>query len=301
MTSAADRARRRVERVRNDTGARLVLAREFYEGARGDLSRYVYAESSFMRWSAARGVLEPESADPPGSPWWRAVNEVLLRDKVEAALLTAEAPGTAPAAGSRRVGYWTGFIRRPSPVRWYRAHNASIVAGYLDHEDLAAREGDVERFMMNVALIRVLQTHAMLADPRLALGPLAFLGPRLVDPRHRSVQLFLDLGRSFPKVYPVPGTVEAVVLDEHPLARMLDYGVIAPRLAALYAFAARALDEPRLPSLLDEGVPAYAWPRADRAVWFVGNTGPHLNAVARATGVRLRWPRTPFRRPYPRP
>ncbi|MFD6316022.1 hypothetical protein [Streptomyces nigra] len=114
MTSAADRARRRVERVRNDTGARLALAREFYEGARGDLSRYVYAESSFMRWSAARGVLEPESADPPGSPWWRAVNEVLLRDKVEAALLTAEAPGTAPAAGRSGTGRGSSGVRRRS-------------------------------------------------------------------------------------------------------------------------------------------------------------------------------------------
>ncbi|MFG2712881.1 hypothetical protein ACGFX2_20330 [Streptomyces goshikiensis] len=47
--------------------------------------------------------------------------------------------------------------------------------------------------------------HAMLARPRLALGRFAAaLGPRLADPRHRTVQMFLDLGRSFPPEYPCP-------------------------------------------------------------------------------------------------
>lgn len=80
---------------------------------------------------------------------------------------------------------------------------------------------------------------------------------------------------------------------------MLDYGLIAPRLPALYEFAAEALEEPRLTSLLDDGVPAYVWPHADRSVWFTGNTGPHLRAIARMTGARLLWaPPSPYRRPY---
>jgi hypothetical protein len=57
---------------------------------------------------------------------------------------------------------------------------------------LASQQLKVERFMLNVALIRVLYTHAMLANPPLALGSrLAFLGPRLVGPRHRSVKMFI--------------------------------------------------------------------------------------------------------------
>ncbi|MFJ2476053.1 hypothetical protein ACIOWI_24210 [Streptomyces sp. NPDC087659] len=161
-------------------------------------------------------MLAPETSDPPGSPWWRAVNERLLRDKAEAALLCAGAPGVA---GAPSVECWVDFIRSPAPRRWYRAHNASIVAGYLGHEDLAAAERQVERFMMNVALLRVLFTHAMLAEPRLALGRLV---PLMADPRHRNVQLFLDLGRSFPPEYPVTAPVEETVLDEHALARVLD-------------------------------------------------------------------------------
>ncbi|WP_326570596.1 hypothetical protein OIE69_04395 [Actinacidiphila glaucinigra] len=74
---------------------------------------------------------------------------------------------------------------------------------------------------------------------------------------------------------------------------MLDYGVIAPRLPGLYAFSAVSLEEPRLTALLDDGVPAYAWAHADRRIWYVGNTGPHLRAIARLTGVRLRWDPSP--------
>ncbi|WP_351231654.1 hypothetical protein [Streptomyces sp. NPDC002133] len=282
--------------MRDDAAGRYALAREFYQLAMGPRHQYGTAELSFMRWSLARGVLAPETADPPGSPWWRAVNERLLRDKAEARLLATEATGTASA---RSVELWADFIRTPDPGRWYRAHNASIVAGYLQHEDLAATELQVERFMMNVALLRVLFTHAMLVQPRLALGRLAALGPLLADPRHRAVQMFLDLGRSFPPAYPVTAPVEDTILDEHALARMLDYGVIAPRLPALYEFSAASLDQPRLTDLLDDGIPAYAWPHSDRPIWYIGNTGPHLRAIARATGVHLLWERSPSGRRGP--
>ncbi|MGX1542412.1 hypothetical protein [Streptomyces adustus] len=293
MSDAASRAERRIALVRDDVAARLALAREFYAQACEPLRRYGHAELSFLRWSAARGVLATESGARPGSAWWRAVNEGLLRDKVEARLLCAGVPGEASA---RSVEYWMDCIRRPSPAAWYRAHNASIVAGYLRHENLAAPEAQVERFMMNVALLRVLFTHALLVRPRLMLGWLAPFGPRLVDPRYATVKWFLDLGRSFPQVYPVTLPTEDTILDEHALARMLDYGVIAPRVPALYALSAATLEEPRLMSLLDAGVPAYVWTRAERPLWYVGNTGAHLRLIARMTGVRLRWPPSPARR-----
>ena len=39
---------------------------------------------SFMRWQLSRGVLASLTATTPGSPWWRGVNERLLRDGCEA-------------------------------------------------------------------------------------------------------------------------------------------------------------------------------------------------------------------------
>src|SRR5690348_6626502 len=141
---AASRAERWIALVRDDVDARLALAQEFYTHSSEPLRRYGHAELSFLRWSAARGVLAPESGTHPGSAWWRSVNEGLLRDKVEAGLLCAGAPGEASGTS---VAYWVDCIREPSPAAWYRAHNASIVAGYLRHEHLAAPESQVERFM----------------------------------------------------------------------------------------------------------------------------------------------------------
>lgn len=56
------------------------------------------------------------------------------------------------------------FIHRPTARNWYRAHNASIVAGYRDNESLAAEEGWVEWFFINVVLVRVLPARYPLGD-----------------------------------------------------------------------------------------------------------------------------------------
>ncbi|MGY1808852.1 hypothetical protein ACI8AF_15900 [Blastococcus sp. SYSU D00669] len=270
-------------RVRDEPAGRYEVAARFYRDASGPRRRYAAAELGFLRWELSRGVLAPVAGRRPGSPWWRAVNDRLLRDKVEADLLTAGAPGT-PSAGS--VELWGRFLRAPGPAAWYRAHNASIVGAYLAHEDLAAAELPAERFMMNVALLRVLFTHALVARPRLALGPLAALGPVLADPRGPTVCLFLDLRRSFPSSYPLQVPLTEAIAREQPLARALDYGAIAPRLPDLYEFSAAALGEPGLTDLLDDGAPAYAWPHAERGIWNEGVTGRHLRVVAAVTGVR---------------
>jgi hypothetical protein len=59
--------------------------------------------------------------------------------------------------------------------------------------------------MINVALIRVLYAHALVAALRIALGWFAPLGRLLGDPRRRSVGLFLDLRNQFPERYPLDG------------------------------------------------------------------------------------------------
>lgn len=96
-------------------------------------------------------MLAPPADGGGGSPWWRAINDGLLRDKVEADLLAA---GSGDEPSSRTVGLWLEFIAAPSAATWYRAHNASVVAGYLKHEppsdvsrrhQLAASPGDRDR------------------------------------------------------------------------------------------------------------------------------------------------------------
>jgi hypothetical protein len=273
----------RVNAVQASTESRYRLAREFYcaGDAAAERCRYGRAELSYLRWAIDRGVLDRPGAQAGGSPWWRAVSDELLRDKVEAELL-ADASDTA---SSRTVELWLEFIRAPSAVRWYRAHNASVVAGYLKHESVAASELLVERFMINVVLIRVIYAHALVAAPRVALGRFAPLGRLLGNPRGRSVGLFLDLHNQFPEGYPLEEwSMEDLISEHGRLARVIDYGLIPSDLTVLYEFAAGELGEPRVTELISEGTPCYAWPAEERAPWLAGATWPLGRVIARATG-----------------
>jgi hypothetical protein len=265
--TAEEQAAAMVAAVADDPGLRLELAARCYDRRPGrpGIRSYRRAELAFMRWQLRRGVLAGPHADPPGSPWWRAVNEGLLRDAWQARLLDSGEPGTASRPS---VTCWIHFLRQPSPRAWYLAHNASIVAGYLAHHDLAQREQPLERFFMDVALLRVLYAHSLLAAPRLALGHLAPAGRLLADPRWRGADLFLSLHNILPRRYPLDGlTMRQILRAENYLGRLIDYGVILPRAAALYVHAASELNEPRLLTLLRDGRPVYSWPAEERYVW----------------------------------
>ena len=217
-----------------------------------------------MRWQARRGVLNPLDASPPGSLWWRAVNERLLRDGCETVALLGRSGGTP---SSHAVGLWLEFGARPTGRNWYRAHNASIVGAYLEHQGLAEAESSPERFFMNVVLARVLYAHALNAAPRLALGRLAPVGRLVGDPRLGMAGAFLSLRRVLPNRYPLTLDVERYIADEQRLGRMLDYAVIVPRLQRLYEWSAHELGDPRVLELVRDGSPIYGWPFEKRHVW----------------------------------
>jgi hypothetical protein len=219
---------------------------------------------SFMRWEVQRGVLNPVDADAPGSSWWRAMNERLLRDGCEA---VARSAGLLGEMSSPTIAPWMTFISEPSARNWYRAHNSSIVAAYLEHRALAELERRAERFFLNVVLLRVLYAHALVAAPRLALGRLAVLGPVLGDPRLGMAGIFLSLGRVIPRRYPLSADLDVYLRDERGLGRMLDYAVIGPRLQHLYDWSAQELEHPGLSDLIHDGAPAYAWANNERHVW----------------------------------
>jgi hypothetical protein len=136
------------------------------------------------------------------------------------------------------------FIREPTARTWYRAHNVTIVSAYLDNEDLARSEGRVERFFLNLVLMRVLYAHALVAAPRLALGWLAPVGRLVGDPRVGMTGIFLSLSRVLPDRYPLEDDLGRYVDDEHSLGHLLDVGVIVPRLDRLYDWSAGELGLP---------------------------------------------------------
>lgn len=263
--------------VRDDPAGRVALMARLFHGPTGRASQHLpfrRAALSFMRWQARRGVLNPLDASPPGSVWWRAVNERLLRDGCETVALLG---GLAGEPSSTTVRFWLEFSSRPTGRYWYRAHNASIVAGYLEHRNLAGAEGAPERFFMNVVLARVLYAHALAAAPRLALGRFAPLGRLLGDPRLGMAGAFLSLRRVLPSSYPLALDLERYIADEQRLGRMLDYAVIVPRLQRLYEWSAQELGERRLLDLVRDGNPIYAWPFEHRHVWRT----PHMPLAAR--------------------
>jgi hypothetical protein len=253
--------------AQDDPAARLALIERTYHGPDGRAPRHVpfrRAALSFMRWQAQRGLLNPLDGSPAGSAWWRAMNERLLRDGCEAVALVGDLGGDP---SSPAVRLWLEFIDTPTPSCWYRAHNASIVAGYLEHRGLAADESEPERFFINVALVRVLYAHALVSAPRLALGRLAGLARVLGDPRLGLAGAFLSLRRVIPNDYPLERGTEWYIADEQPLGRLLDYGVIVPRLQRLYEWSAEEIGEPRLLELIRDGAPIYEWPYEQCDVW----------------------------------
>jgi hypothetical protein len=193
--AAAQFAESQVAAVRENPAARLKLAMAMYRGPAGLAPHHVRfrrAALSFMRWEVDRGVLNPAHGRPPGSAWWRAMNERLLR---------------------------------------------------------------------------VLYAHALVAAPRLALGPLAALGPALGDPRLGMASMFLSLGRVLPHRYPLSADLDLYLRDERGIGRTLDYALIGPRLQRLYEWSADELEHPQLRGLIRDGAPVYAWPANERDAW----------------------------------
>jgi hypothetical protein len=265
--SASEHAAALVEDVRDDPAARLALCARTYSELTDRSAghhRFRRAAISFMRWQVDRGVLSSPDADLPGSRWWRAVNERLLNDGCE---MAARSRGLDGAGSSPTIDLWMEFVADPTPRSWYRAHNASIVAAYLDHLDLAEREGEVERFFMNVVLLRVLYAHSLVAAPRLSLGRFAPLAGLLGDPRLGMAGAFLSLSRILPAHYPVIDDLHTYVGAENRLGRLLDYGVILPRLQLLYEWSAESLGQPALAQLVDGGAPSYVVPIEAAELW----------------------------------
>ncbi len=243
-----------IEQVRDDPIARLALVESTYHDPSGMAPRhlpYRRAAMSFMRWQLRRGVLEPLGSVCPGSPWWRAINERLLHDACEAVALSG---GYSGSPSSKAVGHWLTFVEQPTARSWYRAHNSSVVSAYIEHHDLAETENTAERFFMNVVLCRVLYAHALVAAPRMSLSWLSPLAPLLGDPRLGMAGIFLNLSRVLPAEYPLTRSVDFYLSDELSFGRLLDFGVIWPRLEQLYAWSAEEVDIPELRDCVDAGV-----------------------------------------------
>ncbi len=79
--------------------------------------------------------------------------------------------------------------------------------------------------------------------------------------------IFLQLSRVLPAEYPLTDDVSSYLSAELGFGRLLDFGVIVPRLTQLYAWSAHELGEPGLLNCTHQGALTYAWRYEDRDVW----------------------------------
>ena len=79
--------------------------------------------------------------------------------------------------------------------------------------------------------------------------------------------IFLQLSRVLPHEYPLRDSVQFYLSNELRFGRLLDFGVILPRLRQIYEWSAHELGAPGLLDCLHDGVPSYAWSIEDRGVW----------------------------------
>ena len=232
------------------------------------------AALSFMHWQVRRGVLDPLDVSPPGSLWWRAMNERLLRDGCEAVALVG---GLSGPPSSRAVRLWLEFVEGPTARTWYRAHNASIVAGYLEHERLADAESRAG------AVLHERRAHPRPVRARPRRGAASGAG-RVRPARPRARRSPARHGGRVP-VAPAraPGPVSArgrrrVVhrrrAASRPAARLRGHRAPA---ATPVRVVAEELCEPRLLELVRDGSPIYCWPLEDRHVW----SPPHMPLAGR--------------------
>ncbi len=70
--------------------------------------------------------------------------------------------------------------------------------------------------------------------------------------------IVLSVSRVLPDLYPLEGELDDYIANEHTIGRLLDLGVIAPRLTELYRWSADELGIPELAGLVADGTPAYA-------------------------------------------
>lgn len=227
LQRALDEAERRVRAALRKPEARRRLRVAFY-GLDDRYEPYSRSELAFLDYEISRGVLGV-------STWWRAVNATVCRD-AEHALAWYEhgvVPGPEERPALRR---WEAFLRDPSETSWYRAHNASILTGYLRNAWRARAEQSTEQYFLCEVLERLMFAHA------LCEGLLGEAGEVVADPASFGVEVLLADHRLYPREYPAPPDVESVV------EKLLDTAVAAFR-PRLYQWSADLLELPALQGL----------------------------------------------------
>ncbi|MFO7680076.1 MAG: DUF1269 domain-containing protein [Chloroflexota bacterium] len=247
-----------VETVYDNPESRYKLRLHFYNqhGQGTRTTGFGNSELNFTRWEIRRGVLNPlDDPHQPGSPWWRAVNGHFLYSST-LAYLVVEA-GLQDEVMPTAVRYWLDYIRQPSAVTWYRAHNRGIVEGYVQFADIAQDENEYEQFFMNEVLFRVIYASSMVMGK--SFGK---LGKYMSNPKLPAVDILVSTPHFYPANYPMTFADKMHVLHKgyslrEKAAVVLDEWFVLPKLDDLYQWSAEWLEMPELTRYIIDGQPSY--------------------------------------------
>ncbi|WP_295460963.1 hypothetical protein [uncultured Pseudomonas sp.] len=240
--------------IRDNPQARRAVRESFYEqfgDADNDGLSYGDSELAFLDWEIRAGVLEPET----GSHWWRNVNlNFIYLSELAGCLAQNQLPGDQATFPTR---CWLDFIAEPTPRHWYRAHNASILAGFHLYEDDARLENAIGQEFLNITLYRLMFAQALVEDATI----FGEIGAWLADPRGFSVTLLVHLADFYPPHYPLTEADRPIIEGkgkglEETAVRLMD-GLIRHFLRELYQAAAAWNQAPELLNYLDGNKPAY--------------------------------------------
>ncbi|OGG94718.1 MAG: hypothetical protein A2527_05840 [Candidatus Lambdaproteobacteria bacterium RIFOXYD2_FULL_50_16] len=252
----------KVDQVANDPWGRYQLRWEYYQQY-GDAILDGFgmgnSELAFLHWELRRGVLNPVPQAPgysqAGSPWWRGVNEIFD--------FYSTLGGLAYEALEREgwvapVQNWINYIKDPSPKSWYKAHNCSIVNGYLHHLPEAKQESADEQYFINVVLFRVLYAQALVMDATI----FGELGQFNANPRLNGVGILTTLPAFYPTNYPLtPKDIKNVKGEngrpEGWGVKVMDDLIVLPNIIPLYQSVAEWDQVPQVTRFLDNHKPCY--------------------------------------------
>jgi len=209
-----------------------------------------------MKWENSR-VIRSSDSIRKGSEWWYSVNLwFIYLSELGAKAKEAGIPkSTLPSPAQ----FWVDFIENPNEISWYRAHNSSIIDGYLKYTLLAKKENLAEQILINIVLYRLLFAQAMVEGEDFAFGR---LGKIFANPRGTAVNLITQFEYFYPVNYPMsPEDVRHMLGKSHDLGvlgmKILDDVLIEPEFANLYQRASDWNRQPNLLKLLVSNKPAY--------------------------------------------
>ena len=254
-----DQAKRIVRGVSNYPQKRYQLRYKFYKKYGKSISKgkegLGNSELAFIDWEIKRGTLNPLNNLQPGSPWWRKVNSHFLYLATLAQLIHES--GQTFEEVPVPVQFWLDFINMPNEVSWYKAHNSSIISGYVIADSLAFEENIYEQYFMNIVLYRVLYAQSMVEGVSFGI-----LGKIFANPRGSAVSIITDIEAFYPSHYPLSKEdMKYVTHHAHNLMGLIedifDKIFILPHLNELYTEATRWNSTEVLKKFVKNNLPIY--------------------------------------------